>query len=163
AARVCGLCAAELGAGRVHRYGRFDFLYDGAGPPKLLEFNADTPTGLLEAAVIQWFWLEEVAPEADQLHTIHEHFLEIWRTLEEPTKWLEAPWKMLLSSKALFPLLYEMFPDHPNLLPASWQPVSGYQVRKPLRGREGANITLLDGDQVKLTTEGAYGAGPFIY
>src|SRR3712207_8798570 len=25
-------------------YGRFDLRYDGQGPPKLLEFNADTPT-----------------------------------------------------------------------------------------------------------------------
>lgn len=35
-------------------YGRFDVMYDGTHPPKLLEYNADTPTSLLEAAVIQW-------------------------------------------------------------------------------------------------------------
>src|SRR5439155_4544349 len=29
-------------------YGRFDLACDGAGPPKLLEYNADTPTALLE-------------------------------------------------------------------------------------------------------------------
>jgi len=40
-------------------YGRFDLSYDGATPPKLLEYNADTPTALVEAAVAQWFWLEE--------------------------------------------------------------------------------------------------------
>jgi glutathionylspermidine synthase len=27
-------------------YGRFDFSYDGKGDPKLLEFNADTPTSI---------------------------------------------------------------------------------------------------------------------
>ncbi len=32
-------------------YGRFDLAYDGAGPAKLLEYNADTPTSLVEAAV----------------------------------------------------------------------------------------------------------------
>ncbi len=32
--------------------GRFDLGYDGAGPPKLFEFNCDTPTSLLEAAVV---------------------------------------------------------------------------------------------------------------
>ena len=37
-------------------YGRFDLRYDGEGPPKLLEFNADTPTGLVESAVTQWNW-----------------------------------------------------------------------------------------------------------
>ena len=31
-------------------YGRFDFWYDGVGVPKLLEYNADTPTSLIEAA-----------------------------------------------------------------------------------------------------------------
>ena len=36
-------------------YGRFDILWNGQGPPKLLEYNADTPTSLLEAAVIQWY------------------------------------------------------------------------------------------------------------
>jgi len=39
-------------------YGRFDLAYDGSGPPKLLEYNADTPTSLVEAAVIQWEWLD---------------------------------------------------------------------------------------------------------
>ena len=34
-------------------YGRFDVTYNGTAPPKLLEYNADTPTSLLEAAVIQ--------------------------------------------------------------------------------------------------------------
>ena len=27
-------------------YGRFDFAYDGSGTPKMLEYNADTPTSL---------------------------------------------------------------------------------------------------------------------
>src|SRR5438309_7448866 len=34
-------------------YGRFDLAYDGVHPPKLLEYNADTPTAPLEAAVVQ--------------------------------------------------------------------------------------------------------------
>lgn len=40
-------------------YGRFDFAFVN-GVPKLLEFNADTPTSLVEAAVIQWLWKEDV-------------------------------------------------------------------------------------------------------
>ena len=43
-------------------YGRFDLAYCGNGPPKLLEYNADTPTSLLEAAVAQWYWLEDAHP-----------------------------------------------------------------------------------------------------
>jgi glutathionylspermidine synthase len=83
-------------------YGRFDFLYNGNEPPKLLEYNADTPTSLLEAAVVQWHWLEEVAsslpheghalafmaPKADQFNSIHERLIAKWKdiasSLERP-------------------------------------------------------------------------------
>lgn len=66
-------------------YGRFDFLYNGGGPPKLLEYNADTPTSLLEAAVIQWYWLEDlkkqgVLPDdADQFNSLHEKLIAKWK------------------------------------------------------------------------------------
>jgi len=59
-------------------YGRFDFAYDGQGPAKLLEYNADTPTSLYESAAFQWQWLEDqleagVLPEGtDQFNGIHE-------------------------------------------------------------------------------------------
>jgi glutathionylspermidine synthase len=32
-------------------YGRFDLAFDGRSAPRLLEYNADTPTALLEASV----------------------------------------------------------------------------------------------------------------
>ena len=60
-------------------YGRFDFAYDGTCPPKLLEYNADTPTALVEAAVAQWYWLEESHPQADQFNSIHEHLIAAWK------------------------------------------------------------------------------------
>jgi glutathionylspermidine synthase len=72
-------------------YGRFDFAYDGVNPPRMLEYNADTPTALLEASVIQWFWLQEVFDTgSDQFNSIHEKLLEIWpkifRRWEEGSK-----------------------------------------------------------------------------
>ena len=59
-------------------YGRFDLSYDGRGEPKMLEYNADTPTSLVEAAVAQWYWLEDRFPGADQFNRIHEALLETW-------------------------------------------------------------------------------------
>ena len=59
-------------------YGRFDFAYDGKGPAKLYEYNADTPTSIYETAVFQWLWLEEqiaarVLPaHADQFNSLFE-------------------------------------------------------------------------------------------
>jgi glutathionylspermidine synthase len=55
-------------------YGRFDLAYDGRTPPKLLEYNADTPTALVEAAVAQWFWLQELHPQADQFNLTSQNF-----------------------------------------------------------------------------------------
>ena len=60
-------------------YGRFDVAYTGVDPPKLLEYNADTPTSLLEAAVVQWSWLEEQHPNADQFNSIHERLIAKWQ------------------------------------------------------------------------------------
>lgn len=62
-------------------YGRFDFGYDGSGPPKLYEYNADTPTSVYEAAVFQWLWLEariadgEFPAETDQFNSLYERLI----------------------------------------------------------------------------------------
>lgn len=62
-------------------YGRFDFAYDGYNPPKMLEYNADTPTSLMEASVTQWYWLQEVFPFSDQFNSIHEKLVAKWKEL----------------------------------------------------------------------------------
>jgi glutathionylspermidine synthase len=62
-------------------YGRFDLAYDGIHPPQLLEYNADTPTSLLEAAVVQWYWLQDVFPKHDQFNSIHERLIALWKEL----------------------------------------------------------------------------------
>jgi glutathionylspermidine synthase len=68
-------------------YGRFDLSYGGAGPAKLLEYNADTPTSLYEAAAFQWLWLEQLVeqghlpPAADQFNGIHEALVARFRAL----------------------------------------------------------------------------------
>ena len=64
-------------------YGRFDLAYDGHSPPKMLEYNADTPTALLEASVIQWFWLKDRFPDADQFNSIHEKLIAGWQDLKQ--------------------------------------------------------------------------------
>ncbi len=229
-------------------YGRFDLAYDGNGPPRLLEYNADTPTSLLEASVIQWFWLKDLFPAADQFNSIHEKLIDFWRNwpylksgpvqfacasesaedlgnteylmdtalqggmevvhlyIEDigwdaaargfvdmdgepirtlfklyPWEWmvrekfgaylkdvplriLEPPWKMILSNKGILPIMWELFPGHPNLLPASFarEDITGDYVRKPLLSREGGNITISKGGDT-LETPGSYGAEGWIY
>ena len=59
-------------------YGRFDFAYDGAGPAKLYEYNADTPTSIYETGTFQWVWLEDMIAagrlpaDTDQFNSLHE-------------------------------------------------------------------------------------------
>lgn len=63
-------------------YGRFDLAYNGTAPPKLLEYSADTPTSLLEAAIVQWEWLKEVNPDANQFNSIHDALIAKWKELD---------------------------------------------------------------------------------
>ncbi len=63
-------------------YGRMDFCYDGQGPAKFYEYNADTPTSLYETGFFQWLWLgQQVAlgqlpQEADQYNRLQEALIE---------------------------------------------------------------------------------------
>ncbi len=61
-------------------YGRFDLAFTG-DTPKLLEYNADTPTSLLEAAVVQWYWLKDTHPKDDQFNSLHERLIDRWREI----------------------------------------------------------------------------------
>jgi len=236
----------------------------------MLEYNADTPTSLFEASVVQWTWLEERFPDSDQFNSLHEGLVAAWTKvaaqrpdigplhftslmphaedegtlrymldtaleagltgkpvaaanigwavpegadessldgqfvdLEDapittlfkivPWEWLladrygpqlaravidnrltviEPAWKTVMANKAILAVLWELYPDHPNLLPAFLDrrkfTEGARVVAKPLMGREGANIsiaTLAAGGtpSVMMSTEGAYGAEGYVY
>ena len=231
-------------------YGRFDFCYKN-NQLKMLEFNADTPTSLYEAGIVQWFWLQDFDKGKDQFNSIHEKLIAYWKylqaylhpgtlhftclkeTLEDLTNteylrdcaiqagletklvfiddigwdtevqvfrdrenqplqnifklypwewlindefgahiltdrnrtfWIEPSWKMILSNKAILPILWELSPDCPYLLPAYFEEgkLLNY-VKKPILSREGANITMVRNNTTVQQTAGDYGAEGFIY
>lgn len=80
--------------GERNLYGRFDFAYDGQGPAKLLEYNADTPTALIETGLFQWLWLEEMIgtgelPKgADQFNSLHERLVTAFRNFRDGKPYL---------------------------------------------------------------------------
>jgi glutathionylspermidine synthase len=78
--------------------------------------------------------------------------------------WIEPIWKMLLSNKALLPLLWEMYPGHPNLVPAFDDGPRGMTrfVKKPTLGREGANVEIW-ADEAVQTNPGDYSDGAFVW
>jgi glutathionylspermidine synthase len=89
-----------------HVYGRFDFSggIDGA-PIKLIEFNADTPTGLFETAILQWALLKHNdMDEERQFNNIYQAIGENFRRLitlfDDPENFEELydGWKILFSS-----------------------------------------------------------------
>ena len=232
-------------------YGRFDFAYHD-GTLKLLEFNADTPTSLFEAGIVQWYWLEDFDKSKDQFNSIHEKLIAYWaylkpylhqnaplhftcvkQNLEDLTtveylrdcamqakietklvfledigwdtdrnvfvdmedeeiknifklypyewllnerfgrniiadsnkaNWIEPAWKMILSNKAILPVLWELYPNHRYLLASYFErgDMEDY-VKKPILSREGANIEIVERGKIIATTLGEYGEEGYIY
>ena len=72
--------------------------------------------------------------------------------------WLEPLWKSLMSDKAMLPILHELFPHSPYILPAFFEPekLSSY-CRKPVFSREGANIRLVRNGLLLEESGGEYG------
>ena len=87
--------------------------------------------------------------------------------LSSPTQFLEPLWKAVLSNKALLVMLWQLFPDHPNLLPAYFdddpriKSLQNY-VRKPIFSREGCNIELYRQSKPVVQAPGPYGEEGFI-
>jgi len=234
-------------------YGRFDFTFRN-GIPKLLEFNADTPTSLFESSIVQWFWLQDFNKTKDQFNSIHEKLIDYWKylkpylhnhtlhftTIKETiedlttteyirdcavqagyqtkyifiedigwdeissefvdlnnmpiknifklypyewlvhecfgknlmqdknnTHWIEPSWKMILSNKAILPILWQLFKGHPNLLEAYFENdrhlLNNNFVIKPILSREGANISVIKNGELIAKTDGEYGEEGYIY
>jgi glutathionylspermidine synthase len=87
---------------------------------------------------------------------------------EAPTRWIEPPWKAILSNKGILPLLWEMFPRHPNLLACYFEDdprakeLGASFVRKPLYSREGANVVLISEAVPFAEREGPYGGEGYV-
>lgn len=82
--------------------------------------------------------------------------------------WIEPSWKAILSNKALLPLLWKQFPNHPNLLPSFFEDELAssdlkHYVKKPIFAREGANISIHRDGEIMASSDGPYGQEGFIY
>jgi trypanothione synthetase/amidase len=80
----------------------------------------------------------------------------------------EPIWKLVTSNKALLAVLWELFPNHPNLLRTDWSlekwPENTAYVQKPIVGRCGQNVQIFDSQGGKLeAAEGRYGSRDCIY
>ncbi|MEZ5571095.1 MAG: bifunctional glutathionylspermidine amidase/synthase [Halioglobus sp.] len=78
--------------------------------------------------------------------------------LRPSTMVFEPIWTLVPSNKAILPILWEMFPDHPYLLESRFQLTDalrahGY-VSKPIAGRCGHNISIVNRTEALLTETG---------
>lgn len=78
-------------------YGRFDFAFIN-GVPKLLEFNADTPTSLFEASIVQWHWKEEMFPNKDQFNSIHESLVQSFVEIDKKYKAIQYDFSCIIDN-----------------------------------------------------------------
>ncbi len=78
---------------------------------------------------------------------------------------LNPAYTLLFQSKGLLPILWQLFPNHPLLLEASFEPLKDKPyVEKKVLGREGANIKIVDASgKVVTATDGEYESFPSIY
>ena len=72
---------------------------------------------------------------------------------------------LLFQSKGLLKILWDLYPKHPLLLESSFEPLEGQkQVKKPIFGREGGNVSILDENASELeSVEGDYANHKMLY
>ena len=70
------------------------------------------------------------------------------------SQWIEPAWKVLLSSKAILPVLWKLYPGHPYLLEAYFDGPGDMKdyARKPVYSREGSNVTPVSYTHLTLPT-----------
>jgi glutathionylspermidine synthase len=96
---------------------------------------------------------------------VQEEFARV--VVSSQTQIIEPAWKMLLSNKGILPLIWQRYPNHPNLLPAFFEtptsePIGPGWVRKPLFSREGANVDMITESGEKISAQGPYDDGRYV-
>ncbi|MBF7045942.1 glutathionylspermidine synthase family protein [Campylobacter volucris] len=78
---------------------------------------------------------------------------------------LNPAYTLLFQSKGIMKILWELYPNHPLLLETSNKPLNGKAyVKKPVFGREGANVSIFDEkENIIAQTDGDYSNNKFIY
>ncbi|MGG7049177.1 MULTISPECIES: glutathionylspermidine synthase family protein [unclassified Campylobacter] len=110
-----------------------------------------------------WFKLipwEQIAVEEGELALILKNILKNQKAIV-----LNPAYTLLFQSKAILKILWDLYPNHPLLLRADDKALSGVKcVKKPVFGREGANISIIEADgSVSEKTDGIYDENRAIY
>jgi glutathionylspermidine synthase len=90
-----------------------------------------------------WFKLipwEDIALEEPELAMILTQIINNQKAII-----FNPAYTLMFQSKAILKILWDLYPNHPLLLETSFEPLSNKaQVVKPIFGREGGSVTILD-------------------
>ncbi len=110
-----------------------------------VEFDEEEGISYQDENYELWFKLipwEDIALEESDLAMILKNIIENKKAIL-----FNPAYTLLFQSKGLLKILWDLYPNHPLLLESSFEPLEGQkQVRKPIFGREGGSISILDED-----------------
>ncbi|OPA82097.1 glutathionylspermidine synthase family protein [Campylobacter pinnipediorum] len=110
-----------------------------------------------------WFKLipwEDIAIQEGELALILKNILQNQKAIV-----LNPAYTLLFQSKGILKILWDLYPNHPLLLQTSDKPLEGKKcVKKPIFGREGANVSIIEANgEISSKNGGEYDESKAIY
>jgi len=110
-----------------------------------------------------WFKLipwEDIALEESDLAMLLTNIIKNQKAII-----FNPAYTLLFQSKGLLKILWDLYPNHPLLLETSFEPLTARkQVEKPIFGREGGSVTIIDENNHKVeAVDGDYDSHKMVY
>jgi len=128
-----------------------------------VEFDEEEGISYQDKNYELWFKLipwEDIALEESDLAMILTNIVKNQKAII-----FNPAYTLLFQSKGLLKILWDLYPNHPLLLKSSFEPLEGQkQVKKPVFGREGGNVSILDENASEIeSVDGDYSNHKMIY
>ncbi len=108
-----------------------------------IEFSSEDGIFYQDRNYELWFKLipwEDIALEESDLAMLLTNIIKNQKAII-----FNPAYTLLFQSKGLLKILWDLYPNHPLLLESSFKPLHGQkQVKKPVFGREGGSVSILD-------------------
>ena len=128
-----------------------------------IEFSPEEGILYQEKNYELWFKLipwEDIALEESDLAMLLTNIIKNQKAII-----FNPAYTLLFQSKGMLKILWDLYPNHPLLLESSFEPLQGKkQVKKPVFGREGGSVSILDENAQELESiEGDYDNHKMVY